>query len=111
MAFNLQNWEAQLRKGQLELILLALMQGRERYGYELIAEAQTYLDRPLLEGTVYPVLNRMARDGLVEHHWVVEGGVKPRKYFRLTPDGEKALEDMRDRWHRQQAGLRKLLEG
>ncbi|MEE4212780.1 MAG: PadR family transcriptional regulator [Parvularcula sp.] len=111
MAFDLQNWEAQLRKGQLELILLALLRGRERYGYELIAEAQTYLDRPLLEGTVYPVLNRMARDELVEHHWVVEDGVKPRKYFRLTSEGERTLGDMRERWQRQQTNLRNLLEG
>ncbi len=109
MPFDLSNWESQVRKGLLELILLTLLQRGERYGYELVRAAQEALGSSIIEGTIYPILTRLARDGLITHRWSTDDTAQPRKYYRLTPEGVAVLKDMSDRWLKQDEAVRRLL--
>jgi PadR family transcriptional regulator PadR len=86
---SLQNWTAQIRKGWLEVaILLSLWQGR-RYGLEIIRELEARSDLIVAEGTVYPVLNRLRAEGLIDAEWQESDSGHPRKYYSLTADGRQ----------------------
>jgi PadR family transcriptional regulator, regulatory protein PadR len=88
----------QMRKGAVEYCVLALLAGRERYGYELV-QALSRVDGMLVsEGTIYPILGRLKRDGLVEAEWRESREGPPRKYYRLTPAGHAALDGFRVQW-------------
>jgi PadR family transcriptional regulator, regulatory protein PadR len=91
-----------LDRGDYALLLLALLATREMYGYELVAELRERSDAAidLPEGTVYPALRRLERDGLVAARWVDVANGPRRRYYRLTPAGERALTDGRAAWRR-----------
>ncbi len=104
-------WLTQLRRGALEHCVLALLQRRERYGFEL---ARTLADTGGLlagEGTIYPLLARLRRNGLVETSWreSVEG--PPRRYYRLTELGELTLGGFVQHWKKFRDGVDAILEG
>lgn len=110
MPFDLANWESQTRKGLLEFVLLALLARGERYGYELVREAQQVLSQRIVEGTVYPLLGRLAREGLIGSRWSFDAGTQPRKYYLLSAEGATALAGMRTRLAATTRGLLSLLE-
>ena len=89
-------------RGDLSLLLLGAIARREMYGYELVAElklrSEGVVDLP--EGTVYPLLRRLERDGLIRGHWVEASGGPRRRYYVLTQAGEKALDEGRAEWRR-----------
>jgi DNA-binding PadR family transcriptional regulator len=104
----------QLSRGEFGLLILALLGRREMYGYEIVAElkrsTEGAIDLP--EGTVYPSLRRLERDGLIGGHWVdVGAGAPRRRYYRLTSDGERALADGRTDWIRFKTGADAVLGG
>lgn len=84
-----------LRRGMLEPFVLAAVEHRRRYAVE-IAEVLAASGFPVLEGTLYPLLNRLRRDGLVEHEWQESPSGPPRKYLSLTPAGRAQLAELRD---------------
>jgi PadR family transcriptional regulator PadR len=93
----------QLSRGEFGLLILGLLGRREMYGYEIVAElrgsTEGAIDLP--EGTVYPALRRLERDGFIGGHWVeMNSGAPRRRYYRLTQDGEKALALGREDWRR-----------
>jgi PadR family transcriptional regulator PadR len=99
-----------MRKGAIEYCVLALLAGRERYGYELV-QALSRVDGMLVtEGTVYPILSRLRRDGLVETEWRESREGPPRKYYRLTLDGETALADFKTQWRQFSRAVNTVLE-
>jgi PadR family transcriptional regulator PadR len=88
-----EHWQEQLRRGSLELaVLLAVGRGR-RYGLEILKHLSG-TDLILSEGVVYPILARLAKEGLLESEWVPDEGPRPRKYYWLTPAGWRRLERM-----------------
>ncbi len=88
---NMENKITQLRKGILELAILgALSQGRH-YGYSLVRTISGSGDIDLTEGTIYPILGRLAKEGLVRSEWVESSQGPPRKYYTLTPEGQTAF--------------------
>jgi len=90
----LENWLEQLRRGTLEMaVLLSVAPGR-RYGLEIIRHLEEFTDLVLTEGTIYPLLARLARDGFVAAEWVAGEAPHPRKYYRLTPAGRSRLNHM-----------------
>ncbi len=92
--------ERELRRGSLELVLLRLLRDSEAYGYQVVTAVaeQTRGQLVLAEGTLYPVLHRLEKRGLVQIRWdTPERGV-PRKYYRLTPAGEGELAQLTTRW-------------
>lgn len=102
-------WLAQLRKGYLELCVLAILaQKNSSYGLEML---QT-LDKAGLsinEGTLYPLLNRMFKNGWLESHWVTpsEGG-HPRRHYQLSDEGRTLLPDMLETFQNNQQALETL---
>lgn len=88
----------QMRKGAVEYCVLALLVGRERYGYELVQILSQVEGMLVSEGTIYPILSRLKREHLVATEWRESPAGPPRKYYRLTPAGEAALADFRDQW-------------
>lgn len=98
VSVDLSNWESQSRKGLLEMVLLGLLRDGERYGYDLVRGVQELLQQRVVEGSIYPVLARLERDGLVVTEWRVGEAAQPRKYYRMTPAGEAAFEAMSQAW-------------
>jgi PadR family transcriptional regulator PadR len=95
-AENSEKWEVQLRKGSLELAILAALWNGRLYGLEILRELESKSDLVVVEGTVYPLLNRLRALALVESEWVESDSGHPRKYYRLTPAGrQRALEMVR----------------
>lgn len=90
--------QVQLKKGVLEMCVLALISRRDMYAYEIAAALAEAID--MGEGTIYPLMRRMQSDGLVEAYLVESPSGPPRKYYRLTGPGRTALENQRSGWSR-----------
>lgn len=102
-------WESQVKKGVLDYIILLLLQQKEYYGYDLINQIKQTTNYDVAEGTVYPLLNRLKKDGLVESKWVEMTTGIPRKYYTLTPKGIKTIEEMKEVWLQLNFSLQKLM--
>jgi len=103
-------WEAQLRKGALEMAALAsLWQGR-LYGLEIIRFLESQSQLVLGEGTIYPILNRLKAEGQLSSEWVEAEAGHPRKYYALTDAGRQRLRQMAEAWVSFSRGLGRLLE-
>jgi len=81
------NWERQVKKGWLELAILASLRTEELYGLEILRRLEEATDLVVAEGTVYPILSRLKAEGLVETKWVEGDAGHPRKYYWLTSAG------------------------
>jgi PadR family transcriptional regulator, regulatory protein PadR len=92
--------DRELRRGTLELVLLRLLAGKQRYGYEMTAELERRSGGvyELKEGTLYPVLYRLEKGGLVEAHWEMQERGVPRKYYRITVAGRAEMERQAEEW-------------
>lgn len=88
---------AALRRGMLEPLVLASVEHRQRYAAEIVA-ALREAEFPVQEGTLYPLLNRLRRDGLLAHEWRESASGPPRKYLSLTERGSVQLAAFRSYW-------------
>jgi PadR family transcriptional regulator len=91
--------DTELKKGNAELLILALLEEKARHGYEigkLIAERSEGVLR-FHVASLYPLLYRLERRGWVKGEWEPAGG-RRRRYYRLTPGGRKILAQQRTRW-------------
>jgi len=102
-------WEVQLRKGSLELAILAALWGGRLYGLEILRHLESGSDLVVAEGTVYPLLTRLRTLGLVESEWVESDSGHPRKYYSLTAAGRERALEMGRTWARFAASLNNLL--
>lgn len=95
------NWKTQIRKGYLELCLLAMIARHGRiYGFDLI-EMLKAENLEIKEGTLYPLLNRMTAEGLLSAHWETEAAKgHPRKYYSLSKEGREIFKSMEDEFVR-----------
>jgi PadR family transcriptional regulator PadR len=91
---------AQMRKGTLQYCVLALLADEERYGFDLVRSLAETDGMVTSEGTIYPLLSRLRRDGLVETTWRESSSGPPRRYYRLTKGGRAALDAFRAEWSR-----------
>ena len=82
---------AQMRRGTLQYCVLALLADEERYGFDLVRSLAAVDGMVTSEGTIYPLLNRLRRDGLVESTWRESSSGPPRRYYRATRAGRAAL--------------------
>jgi PadR family transcriptional regulator, regulatory protein PadR len=101
---------AQMRRGAVEHCVLALLRDQERYAPELVADLARRDGMLTSEGTIYPLLSRLRRDGLVDTTWRESASGPPRRYYRLTPAGELALERFTREWRRFAATVDEILE-
>ncbi len=90
-------WKSQIKKGTLELAVLALLSSKRSYGLELI-ERLNELDLEVGEGSIYPLLARLRGEKKVTAQWVDEGVRHAHKYYELTPYGHKILAKMLAAW-------------
>jgi PadR family transcriptional regulator PadR len=91
---------SQMRRGTLEYCVLALLREEERYAFDLVKMLGESDGMVTSEGTIYPLLSRLRRDGLVTTTWVESPAGPPRRYYGLTPKGETALAGFVDEWRR-----------
>jgi PadR family transcriptional regulator PadR len=102
-------WEVQLRKGCLELAILAALWDGKRYGLEILRRLESDSDLIVSEGTVYPLLTRLKGLGLVHSEWVESDAGHPRKYYALTAAGKHRVREMAGIWARFSSSMSKLL--
>ncbi|MDX1644358.1 MAG: helix-turn-helix transcriptional regulator [Thermoanaerobaculia bacterium] len=109
---DLERWLSQLRKGSLEMVVLATLSGERLYGLEILGRLETL---GVSEGTLYPLLNRLRKEGQLESEWETRESGHPRRYYRLTESGRARAEAMARRWreynHQLDELMRPLLEG
>jgi PadR family transcriptional regulator PadR len=100
----------QLRRGTLEFCVLALLQGEPRYGFELVKALGEVDGLVTTEGTIYPLLARLRREGLVETSWQESESGPPRRYYTSTPEGSRALAAFTADWQRFCASVDAVLQ-
>ena len=98
----------ELRRGILVLAALSQLK-EEKYGYSLISSlAEKGLD--IEQGTLYPLLRRLEEQGLLQSEWNVEGS-RPRRYYQISPEGSKTLQDLANEWRDLTQVMESLLSG
>ena len=94
---DITSWISQLRKGAAEFAVLSVLAKRDRYGLEIL-EATNGAGELVSEGSLYPLLNRLEKDGKVESRWELEDSAHPRKYYRITQAGVRTVQAMLAAW-------------
>ncbi len=92
------NWSTQLRKGMLELCILNAIKGTSLYGYDIVRKLRNIEGLVISEGTIYPILSRLKREGFVQTTIKESTEGPPRKYYELTAKGKKILNEMNGYW-------------
>jgi PadR family transcriptional regulator, regulatory protein PadR len=95
-----EKWMAQMRRGSLELCILAILARSQRYGYDIVQALAGAEGLVIKEGTIYPLLNRLKAEGLVATEWQPSPAGPDRKYYTLTAEGERTLDHLRGQWRR-----------
>jgi len=90
--------ESQLRRGILPFCVLALLEREATYGFDVIKHLSSYEGLTTSEGTLYPMLSRLRREGLAETEWRESTSGPPRKYYRITAEGKATLQGFRQQW-------------
>jgi PadR family transcriptional regulator PadR len=103
-------WEAQVRKGSLELAILAALWKGRLYGLEILRLLEDGSNLIVAEGTVYPLLSRLKAEGLIDSEWVESEGGHPRKYYWLTKAGRQRAAAMAGVWAEFAASLAALIQ-
>ncbi len=99
--------------GSTVLMLLSLLQEKDRYGYEIIKELEERSESmfQFKEGTLYPVLHRMENQGLLQSYREKTESGKERKYYRITASGKKQLTEEREKWAEFTYSVNKVIGG
>ncbi len=93
----LDNIKAQIRKGILELAILLIVESGQVYASEILKKLKD-TELIVVEGTLYPLLSRLKRHGLVGYVWKESKSGPPRKYYKLTAKGKGALAGLKNSW-------------
>ena len=101
--------QVQLKKGVLELCVLALLSRGDTYGYEIASRLAKGIG--MGEGTIYPLMRRMQADGLVETYLVESPSGPPRKYYRLTASGAASFQAQKAEWSQFSSAVNDILGG
>jgi PadR family transcriptional regulator len=89
-----------MRRGTLEYCVLALLRDEPRYGFDIVRALAEGDGMVTSEGTIYPLLSRLRKDGLVESTWQESPTGPPRRYYQLTKQGRAALDAFAGEWQR-----------
>jgi PadR family transcriptional regulator PadR len=92
--------DRELLKGSINLLILRLLSRRDMYGYEIIQEARRRSDNAFQfkEGTLYPALHQLQRQGHLRSRWQSAESGRKRKYYSLTPKGRKLSQERQQSW-------------
>lgn len=102
--------DRELKKGSAEMLILSLVEGRRRHGYEIakLIEAQSGGVIRFSVASLYPLLYRLERRGWIEGRWVEKAGQRRRRYYRLTATGRKVLAEQRHGWRAFVAAINRI---
>ena len=100
---------AQLKKGSLDLCVLALLGRSDMYGYELVQRISRVVE--ISEGTIYPLLKRIKDDGCVTTYLKESQAGAPRKYYSITRTGLERRDELAREWHAFADGINAILKG
>lgn len=106
---DLKKWSSQIRKGSLEMCLLGVIAIEPRYGFDIVQSLNVAGGLMITEGTLYPLLNRLSNEGLIEASWQESPSGPPRKYYALTPAGKQTFSRMRSEWRRHSQAIEAIL--
>lgn len=106
----MENKIKQLRKGVFELAILGALEDRRHYGYSLVKTITDGVPVSINEGTLYPILSRLSKEGLVQSQWVESTKGPPRKYYALTPRGLETLAALTQEFDNLVAMIRRVRE-
>ncbi len=98
---------SQFKKGVVEMCVLNLVCQKDRYGYELIETISKEIE--ISEGTIYPILRRLTKDGYFDTYLKESTGGPPRKYYKITETGEEASQEMKNDWMEFGQKIKRLL--
>ncbi len=101
--------EAQLRKGVLEVCILSLLKDKEMYTSDLLVSLKE-AHLLVVEGTIYPLLSRLKNEGLLSYRWEESVTGPPRKYFKLTEDGEAVQKALTTAWKELSTSVNQLIK-
>jgi PadR family transcriptional regulator, regulatory protein PadR len=103
----------ELKKGSSEMLILSLLEARPRHGYELgkLIEARSGGRLTFALPTLYPTLLRLENRGLIKGRWVEKPGERDRCFYRLMPEGRRALAAHRETWKAYVNAVNAVLEG
>lgn len=99
------NWVTQLRKGMLELCILNSISGGRVYGYDIVKTLRGTDGLVISEGTIYPILSRLHREGFLQTHIEESASGPARKYYELTKAGQQQLTRMNEYWQSIENGI------
>jgi len=105
---DLDNWTTQLRKGLLELCIVNLLAREELYGYDLVKQLTAIQGLVVTEGTIYPLLSRLRKIGLLTTRLQESPSGPARKYYALTEEGKRVRATMNVYWEDLVRGIRGL---
>jgi PadR family transcriptional regulator, regulatory protein PadR len=111
LAGEARNLVTQIRRGVLPYCVLAMLGHKEQYGFELVHALGGIDGMVTGEGTIYPLLARLRRQGLVETTWQESTAGPPRKYYRLAEAGQQALAEFAESWQLLRESVDGLLDG
>ena len=95
---KIENTQVQMRKGILEFCILHIISRGEVYASDMLDEL-TSAKIMVVEGTLYPLLTRLRKAGLVDYKWVESNAGPPRKYYTLTAEGQEFLDKLNSTWN------------
>jgi PadR family transcriptional regulator PadR len=99
-----------VKKGSAELLVLALIEDRARHGYEIgkLIEVRSGGVLKFHIASLYPMLYKLERRGLIHGRWVEKPGQRRKRFYRLTPEGRRVLESQRNRWQEFMSALARV---
>lgn len=104
---KIENTQAQMRKGILEFCILSILKDGEAYTSDILEELKD-AKMIVVEGTIYPLLNRLKNADLLSYRWEESTGGPPRKYYELTEKGKKFLIELSETWTDLQMAVNKI---
>lgn len=105
------SWVSQIRKGVVEIAVMGALSHREMYASEIIEALSGRSELAITPGTIYPLLSRLRKGGVIESVWRESSQGPPRKYYTLTDAGRSDLKEMAEVWNRVSDGVDGILKG
>jgi len=109
---NSKQLDRELKKGSAELLILSLLEARQRHGYEIRKLIETRSDGILTfnAASLYPLLYRLEKRGWIEGKWVEKAGERRRRFYRMTREGRQVLTAQRSIWESFVAAINRVTE-
>jgi PadR family transcriptional regulator PadR len=106
---DIESAKSELRRGMIEFVVLLIISRGKVYASDILKELKS-ADLLVVEGTLYPLLNRLRSEGLLDYSWEESKSGPPRKYYSLTSEGKASLTQLKHTWKSLVASVESLLK-